>query len=109
MSETFTELAASFNESAAGCRKQGMGIPFLVAKYAVLLNHFAETSDQRKQIVDAMLDTGLHWLNHIANPAFKGNIAGTAMKLLEPLFKALASPDTLNAIPEGAANRLALA
>jgi hypothetical protein len=31
------------------------------------------------------------------------------MKLLEPLFKALASPDTLNAIPEGAANRLALA
>ena len=106
MAETFAALAQEFNESAVAVLKAPAALPFFAAKYRVLLTNLATTEEEKTELATVLLDTLLEVLNRIAKPAFNNSMS-EGIKLLTPVFDALAMPESLHALPSTAADKIA--
>jgi hypothetical protein len=106
MASTFRELSEDFNTCASGLARSGKSAETILTRYFVLLNHKAQTDDERSATVTALFDGGMSLLRRYA-ARNDNNLYGTTVTNAVKIFDALQKPESLNYLPQRAEQELA--
>jgi hypothetical protein len=91
---TFPDLAKDFAAAVKDAKKDASALPFVSLQYSALLNHKAETDDDKHKLTGLMSGLATHWLAYCSRPEYSGEF-GNADRLLHPMLDALQGQQAL--------------
>jgi hypothetical protein len=94
----FPELAEQFAKAVEAGKKTAATLPFVTLQYKALMEHKAESDEDKKLLTAQAAGLAAHWLAKTSRADFHGNFQRST-ELIGPLLDALELPGSIPFVP----------
>lgn len=91
---SFPALMRDFAAAVETGSKSASTLPFISLQFSALLNHKAETDDDKRRLTAMMTGLAVRWLSYCSRPEYSGEF-NDAAKILHPMLDALQAPQAI--------------
>jgi hypothetical protein len=104
--KSFPDLARDFAAAVDGAKTSAAALPFVSLQFTALLNHKAETDDDKRHLTGLMAGLAVTWFTGCSSAKCNGEFRN-APELLQPMMDALQAPQALPFIPPDTVQKFA--